>query len=99
MSSRSVASMAGVYSAAAGWKIGYRYKSTPEMFNCRGRPWTLVMPVWSPESSFVEKFPNVQITFGLMSSIWRQRYGWHASISSGRGSRLLGGRDLRTLAM
>ena len=47
----------------------------------------------------VAKLPSVAITFGSISSIWRKRCGSHASISSGCGSRLPGGRHLRTFAM
>ena len=37
------------------------------------------------------------MTFGVVSSSWRARYGLHASISSGSGSRLPGGRHMTTL--
>ena len=47
-----------------------------------------------PVSSFVAKLPRVAITCGSISSIWRSRYGQQASISSGCGSRLPGGRHL-----
>jgi hypothetical protein len=59
----------------------------------------LVMPRCERVRSFVEKFPSVQTTRGSISSILRWRKGLHASISSGCGSRLPGGRDWRTFAM
>ena len=43
--------------------------------------------------------PTHRISFGFTSSIWRNRYGMQARTSSGRGSRLFGGRDLRMFAM
>src|SRR4051794_40002100 len=55
------------------------------------------MPVSLPLSCFVAWLPSVAITFGLISSTWRKRYGSHASFSSGTGSRLPGGRHLSTL--
>ena len=45
------------------------------------------------------KLPSVATTFGWISSICRNRWLSHASISSGCGSRLPGGRHLRTFAM
>ena len=47
----------------------------------------------------MEKFPSVQTSFGSISSILRWRNGLQASISSGCGSRLPGGRDWSTFAM
>ena len=64
-----------------------------------GVPRTLVIPVGLPERSFVAKLPRLAMTVGWISAICFHRYGWHASISFGIGSRLPGGRDLRTLAM
>src|SRR5438094_5235355 len=55
------------------------------------------MPVSLPFSCLVAWLPSVAITFGRISSTWRKRYGSHASFSSGTGSRLPGGRHLRTL--
>ena len=57
------------------------------------------MPRWERVSSFVEKLPSVQSTFGSISSIFLWRNGLQASISSGWGSRFPGGRDWRTFAM
>ena len=62
-------------------------------------PLTRVIPTWLPVIFLVAKLPRVAITRGSISSIWRSRYGQQASISSGCGSRLPGGRDLRMLAM
>ena len=50
-------------------------------------------------SSLVANRPRVQMTRGLMMAIWSMRWGLQASISSGSGSRLSGGRHLTTLAM
>ena len=57
------------------------------------------MPCGEPVRSFVAKLPSVQITRGSISSIWRIRCGLQASISSGCGSRLSGGRHFRTFAI
>ena len=57
-----------------------------------------VIPTGLPESSFVAKLPSVATTFGRISSICRKRWLSQASISSGCGSRLPGGRHLRTFA-
>ena len=70
----------------------------PSSCTC-GTPATRVIPVWLPVIFLVAKFPSVAITRGSIRSIWRSRYGQQASISSGCGSRLPGGRDLRMLAM
>src|SRR5439155_6410227 len=43
--------------------------------------------------------PRHRIMRGLMSEICFQRYGSHASTSSGFGSRLFGGRDFRMFAI
>ncbi len=48
-----------------------------------------------PESSFVAKLPSVATSRGWMISICLKRCGSQASISSGCGSRLPGGRHLR----
>src|SRR5215207_3924568 len=57
------------------------------------------MPVGLPLRSFVAKLPRVAMTVGWISAICFHRYGWHASISFGIGSRFPGGRDLSTLAI
>jgi hypothetical protein len=57
------------------------------------------MPVGFADRSFVAKLPSVATTVGSISSIWRKRCDSHASISSGCGSRLPGGRHLSTFAM
>ena len=57
------------------------------------------MPSGRPDSSFVAKLPSVQTSVGRMSEIWRKRWGSHDAISPGWGSRLPGGRHLRTFAM
>ena len=43
--------------------------------SCRSsaRPCSRVIPVGSPRSSFVAKFPSVHTTFGSISSSWRHR--------------------------
>src|SRR5437868_10346978 len=61
-------------------------------------PWTRVIPVGLPESSLVAKLPSVATTFGSISEICRKRWPSQASISSGWGSRLPGGRHLSTFA-
>ena len=58
-----------------------------------------VMPVVVFSNNLVEKLPNVITTSGSTSRIWSDRKCLQASISSGLGSRLLGGRHLTTLAM
>ena len=57
------------------------------------------MPSLVSSSSLVAKLPSVTITRGRISSSWRSSHGAHASISSGCGSRLPGGRHFTTLAM
>ena len=96
-SSRSVSSIRGVYSAAAGWKIGYSRTARLPSVSTSGRPCTRVIPVGSSRSSLVEKLPSVQITLGWISSTWRYRYPLQFSISAGCGSRLPGGLHLSTL--
>ena len=72
-SSRSVSSIRGVYSAAAGWKIGYSRSVRGPIVRISARPCRRVMPVGSPRSSFVEKFPRLQTTFGRIRSSCRNR--------------------------
>ena len=72
-SSRSVSSFRGVYSAAAGWKIGYSRTARAPRTSTSARPCRRVIPVGSARSSLVEKFPSVQITLGSISSTWRSR--------------------------
>src|SRR5919201_3346904 len=69
----------------------------PIVVSCSS-PCTRVMPVGLPESSFVAKLPSVATTRGQISSILRHRCPSQASISSGIGSRLPGGRHFNTFA-
>ena len=62
-----------MYSAAAGWKIGYSRTARDPSTRTSGCPCTRVIPAGSSRSSLVEKLPSVQITLGSISSIWRSR--------------------------
>ena len=53
-----------------------------------------------PERSLVAKLPSVHTSAGRISGIWRNRWGSQdADLGRAAGSRLPGGRHLRTLAM
>ena len=64
-SSSSTFSIDGVYSAAAGWKIGYSSTVARAERHLLLHPCTLVMPAGFPESSFVAKLPSVATTLRL----------------------------------
>jgi hypothetical protein len=50
-------------------------------------------------TNLVAKFPSVTTIRGSISSSFSMSQGVHASISSGMGSRLPGGRHITTFAM
>src|SRR5262249_9790076 len=81
---------------AEGWNVGIK---TLDCRNGNSRPRSFVMPSLVSSSSLVAKFPRVTTTAGSMKPSWPSRSGRHASISSGSGSRLPGGRHLTTFAM
>ena len=71
----------------------------PARANANSCPRSFVMPSLVSSSSLVAKLPSVTMTRGRISASWRSSHGAHASISSGCGSRLPGGRHFTTLAM
>src|SRR2546422_11529619 len=58
---------------------------------------TCALPILSSVCAAVP--PIARITLGFTMSIWRNRYGTHAAISSNCGRRFSGGRHLTTLQM
>ena len=80
---------------AAGWKVGITIRPS----QVKRWPRTRVIPTWRFRMTRVAKFPSVTITLGSISCTCSSSRGLHASISSGSGSRLPGGRHRTTLAM
>ena len=80
---------------AAGWNVGITVRPCHECTVPRIR----VMPCVVCSTYFVAKLPSVTIRRGWMIEICSTSHGVHASISSGSGSRLPGGRLFKTFAM
>ncbi len=59
-------------------------------FNQKALPWSFDIFLFGRKYS-IAKRPRGTMTLGSIILIWRLRYGLYASISSGRGSRFLGG--------
>ena len=86
-------------STADGCNVGISTASWPGARERELLPRSFVMPSLVSSSSLVAKLPSVTITRGRISASWRSSHGAHASISSGCGSRLPGGRHFTTFAM
>src|SRR6185436_19402505 len=85
----------GERSRYAGWNVGI--SGTPSYsFHC---PRRRVIGVPTRSSVCAANLPSATITFGRIEASCAFKNGSHASISSGSGFRLFGGRHFTTLQM